>query len=452
MTTTVAPADAEAGTAGTGTAAGAAAAGAFSGGGAGPSAHPVLRFLRAVDGAFDRLGDTPTWSMSKDEQREALLLVDRIGSRREELELRVLATADRGDLAADAGATSIAVWLATRTRQTRARCATRAGMARQLEETFHATREALAGGRVNFAQAKAIVTAVNALTREYDDLPADIVPRAEAHLLDLAARFDAIELAVLGKRLFEVVCPEAADATEGEQLAKEEERARRTASLSLHNNGDGTVDGRFRLPVLHADLLKKALEVLTAPRRIGRGRIDPKTGKKLPYPVLLGQGLMELLENHLHPDRLPSTGGSPFTLVVTIGLDALTSGIGAATLETGTRISAGQARRLACTAGLIPAVLGGESVVLDLGREQRLFDRHQKIAMNLHYGGCAAEGCDRPPSWTEGHHLDPWAHGGTTDLANGIPLCPPHHHMADHPQEWTIHTQPSGKVRFSRRQ
>jgi hypothetical protein len=220
----------------------------------------------------------------------------------------------------------------------------------------------------------------------------------------------------------------------------------------MRRNGDGTVDSRFRIPVLHADLLKKALQVLTAPRRIGEGRLDPKTGKKLPYEVLLGQGLMELLENHLDPTKLPSTGGSPFTVVFTIGLAVLTTGIGVATLETGTRISAGEARRLACRAGIIPAVLGGESVILDLGREHRLFDRHQRIAMNLKYGGCAAEGCDRPPSWTEGHHRDPWAKGGATDLANGIPLCPPHHHMADHPLEGTMRTQPSGKVRFTRRQ
>ena len=415
-------------------------------------AHAVLRFLRAVDDAFDRLGQPPAWSMTPGEQREALLLADRLGSRLAGLEARVLAAADRNQIGSDTGSTSTAAWLAEKTRQTRARCATRTKLALALDETFHATGAALDTGRVNSAQARAIVKAVNALTREYDDLPTDIVPRAEAHLLSLAARFDAVELTALGKRLFEVVCPEAADAAEGDKLAKEEEHARRTASLTMHRNDDGTAEGKFRIPLLHADLLKKALEVLTAPRRIGEGRLDPKTGKKLPYEVLLGQGLMELLEHHLNPANLPSTGGSPFTMVVTMGLDALETGIGVATLETGTRISAGEARRLACTAGIIPAVLGGDSVVLDLGREQRLFDRHQKIAMNLKYRGCAAENCDRPPSWTEGHHQEPWAQGGATDLANGIPLCPPHHHMADHPGEWIMRTRRSGMVRFTRRQ
>jgi hypothetical protein len=67
------------------------------------------------------------------------------------------------------------------------------------------------------------------------------------------------------------------------------------------------------------------------------------------------------------------------------------------------------------------------------------------------FGGCAAATCDRPPAWVEYHHHQSWAHGGTTDLANGLPLCPPHHHMADHPESWTMKHLPTGKVRFHRR-
>jgi hypothetical protein len=79
------------------------------------------------------------------------------------------------------------------------------------------------------------------------------------------------------------VCPEAADRAEGDALAREEERARRRAALAMRDNGDGTVQGRFTLPTLHAALLKKALEALTSPRRLGESRLDPKTGRKLPY-------------------------------------------------------------------------------------------------------------------------------------------------------------------------
>jgi hypothetical protein len=411
-----------------------------------------VRFAQAVDAALDRVAETPVWSMTAEVQRDATVLLDRLGSRLAELELRVLAGADRNQVGDGSGATSTAAWLAGATRQTRARCASEVRLAAALDEEFTATRAALAVGRVNPAQARVIVESVDLLTAEHDDLASGTRAAAETHLLDLAGEFDAVALRRLGKRLFEVVCPEAADRAEGERLAKEERRARRLASCSFRDNGDGTVDGRFRLPTLHAELLKKALQALTSPRRLGQGRFDPETGKKLEHHTLLGHGLMDLLEHHLAVDRLPGHGGIPFTLVVTIGIDALLSGLGAAALDAGGRISAGEARRLACQAGIIPVVLGGESVPLDVGREQRLFSRHQRVALAVRHGGCAAVNCDRPADWVEIHHRHPWSRGGRTDLRNGVPLCPPHHHMADHPESWSMRTAPRGGVRFTRRQ
>jgi hypothetical protein len=423
-------------------------------GGGGPEAppHPVLGLARAIDDALDRLGDPPAWSMAEAEQREALLVLDRLASRLTALEMRVLAEAGRQEVGAAEGATSTAAWLAHHTRQTRARCSTAAKLAAELDESFAATHAALSAGRINPDQAAVIVKAVAALTRDHEDLPVGIEARAEGHLLDLAEEFDATVLRRLGRRLFEVVCPEAADAAEGEALRKEEERAQRKAVLSMRDNGDGTVHGSFKLPRLHAALLKKALEALTSPRRLGEARLDPRTGRPLPHENLLGCGFMELLERCLDPATLPSQGGSPFTLVITMGLDALKSGVGAGTLETGERISAGEVRRLACRAGLIPVVLGGDSVVLDLGRRQRLFDFYQRLALAQQFRGCATDGCDRPPSWTEVHHKEPWSEGGRTDLYNGIALCPAHHHMADDPRRWDMRTLPSGQVRFARRQ
>ena len=308
----------------------------------------------------------------------------------------------------------------------------------------------MAAGGIDAEKARIVIHAVQTLTAEYDDLPAGTHAKAEAHMVDLAKRFEPSELRRLGKHLFEVVCPEAADAEEAKLLAKEEAKARALAHFSVRDNGDGTSQGRFKLPTLHADVLKKALEALTSPRRIGEGRLDPETGKKLPHATLLGQGLMELVENHL--SDLPTVNGSPFTLVVTIGIDALMTGLGVAVTDTGHRITAGEARRLACKAGIIPMVLDGDSMPLDVGREQRLFTRYQKLAINHRYNGCAAANCDRPPAWMEYHHDNPWAKGGPTDAKQGTSYCPPHHHMADHPETWDLTRLPNGKVRFTRRQ
>ena len=49
-----------------------------------------------------------------------------------------------------------------------------------------------------------------------------------------------------------------------------------------------------------------------------------------------------------------------------------------------------------------------------------------------------APGCDRPPSWTEAHHIQHWARdGGRTDIADGILLCR-HHHLLFHNNGWEI--------------
>src|SRR6266511_640383 len=57
---------------------------------------------------------------------------------------------------------------------------------------------------------------------------------------------------------------------------------------------------------------------------------------------------------------------------------------------------------------------GGE--LLDLGRAARLVSTAQRRALTLRDQGCRFPGCDRPPQWTDAHHLIPWAHGGPTNL------------------------------------
>jgi 5-methylcytosine-specific restriction endonuclease McrA len=52
--------------------------------------------------------------------------------------------------------------------------------------------------------------------------------------------------------------------------------------------------------------------------------------------------------------------------------------------------------------------------------------------------GCRFPGCDRPPAWTDGHHIIHWADGGPTELENLVSLCRPHH-RAVHEQRWRIH-------------
>jgi hypothetical protein len=143
------------------------------------------------------------------------------------------------------------------------------------------------------------------------------------------------------------------------------------------------------------------------------------------------------------------------TVVVLLDYDKLLSGLGAARLDTGEPISAALARRLACEAGVIPAiyrtVLGGPSVVLDMGRRRRYHTEHQRIALGIQQGGCTAEGCDRPPGWCHAHHdTVSWAAGGGTSVERGRLLCGFHHRRA-HDPTYETHLAPGGEVRFRRR-
>jgi len=74
----------------------------------------------------------------------------------------------------------------------------------------------------------------------------------------------------------------------------------------------------------------------------------------------------------LDDGELPTRGGQRPHLVLTMGLRELIDGLGTATLDTGGQLTAAEARRLACDAGIIPMVLGSDSVPLDVGRQQRL--------------------------------------------------------------------------------
>ena len=136
--------------------------------------------------------------------------------------------------------------------------------------------------------------------------------------------------------------------------------------------------------------------------------------------------------------------------MVTLDLDTLVTGLGSARLDTGGVISAAEARRLACRAGIIPAVLDGASQVLDLGRTRRLHSRSQRIAMAARDGGCTTEGCDWPPGLCHAHHEQPWSQGGRTSISDGRLLCPRHHARA-HDPTYTMTKLPGGKVAFHRR-
>lgn len=100
-------------------------------------------------------------------------------------------------------------------------------------------------------------------------------------------------------------------------------------------------------------------------------------------------------------------------------------------------------RKLACEAGIIPAILGADGELLDLGRAARYFTPGQKRALYLRDGGCTYPGCTMPAHWSDAHHLQYWSLGGASDLDNAALLCE-RHHTKVHTHDLTATITPTG--------
>ncbi|HEY2957891.1 MAG TPA: DUF222 domain-containing protein [Actinomycetota bacterium] len=102
----------------------------------------------------------------------------------------------------------------------------------------------------------------------------------------------------------------------------------------------------------------------------------------------------------------------------------------------------GLAQALRAAVPLLPLPLGAPVEVLDLGRATRVVPPALRRALAVRDGGCVAPGCDRPPGWTDAHHLHHWLHGGPTSLDNLVLLCRVHH-VAVHEGGWRLHHDPA---------
>ena len=411
---------------------------------------PVFgRWIATARSAVEAAAEVPAGSLDRFEVSEALAELHALESQVAALKLAMLAEAEQRRLAEDQADTGTDAWAAKLTGSTRAVMAGGLWLARMLQTKYDATREAFAKGLIDADQVRVIVNAAekmpSAATEEQraaaeEGLVAKAVDGANARRLRQAAR-----------RMLERLSKDLADQQEKDMLEDEEEHAERETWMTMRDNGDGTVSGRFVIPELQAQLLRATLERLSAPRRWGRNKAgEPVTDPTLPgdgpglnWSEQMGAAFIELLE-HLPTKGL---GRSGVTVMAHIEHQHLLDGLASAGLDTGLRTSAGQARRLACNAGIVPAVLGGRSEVLDLGRERRLHSKGQRRALSVTYDSCAAEGCERPFAWCEIHHPEPWGRGGCTDLENAVPLCGFHHRRA-HDARYFVKYLPSGEVRF----
>jgi uncharacterized protein DUF222/HNH endonuclease len=284
--------------------------------------------------------------------------------------------------------------------------------------------ETMAEGEIGFAHLAMIARTATSISEE------SAKPFDEAPLLDKARHFS------VGR--FRDICHHARHAADPEGYAGEQAEGVESRSLTITGGDRGMVWVRGVLDAEGGATLRTALEPLA--RRSGTG--DSRSRDRR-----LADAAIELAAFSLNNGLVPQRASQRAHLQVTTTLETLLARCGApaADLEFSVPISAASVERLACDCNVTRILLGSDSAVIDVGRSRRLLSPATRRALNVRDRGCRWPGCDRPASWTSGHHLVHWTKGGPTDLDNLALLCYRHHWMV-HEGRWQLVKADDGRL------
>jgi hypothetical protein len=287
------------------------------------------------------------------------------------------------------------------------------------------SRESMFEGEIGFAHLAHIARTAAAIEETGTNKPFD-----ETRLLDKAR-----DLSV-GR--FIDFCHHMRHAADPEGYAAEERNGVEARSLTFKTGEGGMVWVRGVLDPEGAALLRTAYEPLA--RRNGKDD-DRKRDRRV------ADAVVELAGRSLDTALVPQHGSVRPHLQVTTTLETLIQRVGAqaADLELSLPISAKAVERLACDCNVTRVLLGSDSEVIDVGRSKRVISASQRRVLNARDKGCRFPGCDRPATWTSGHHLVHWIRGGPTELENLVLLCYRHHWMV-HEGQWQLVKTHEGNI------
>lgn len=224
-------------------------------------------------------------------------------------------------------------------------------------------------------------------------------------------------------------------------------RAEAERSLRFRPAGDGMTEINGIVPNRIAQSLRRALSHLA-----GQQRSD---GSERSNDQRRVDALGDLCNAY---ERGEVTGGRNLPRVIaTLTLADLEERSGATTGTFGENISSTEIDQICCDAVMHRSVANQTGAILNFGRGRRTISPQQFMALVARDGGCRHPGCDRPPEWCEGHHINEFAaQGGTTDLCELALLCHHHHHNI-HDRSWNlagtpdrlVFTGPDGRVLLS---
>ncbi len=287
-------------------------------------------------------------------------------------------------------------------------------------ERMPETDRAVSRGEIGFAHAKAMARTAAAIGTTFDEAP----------LLEKARENSP------GK--FYYICNHYRHAADRKGFEAEQTELVENRRLWVRSceNGDVQVYGIFD-PEGGA-VLRTAWEPLA--RSSGAG--DYRSPEKR-----LADAAVEVAMHALDSGLIPQKGSQRTHLQVTTSLETLRGlpGASAAEMELSLPISSKTVERLACDALITRIVLGSDSMVIDVGRAKRTISGPARKVLNVRDRGCTWPGCERPASWTSGHHLKHWIHGGTNEPPNLTLLCYRHHWLV-HEGSWQIVRGDDGRM------
>src|SRR6478609_1858579 len=290
---------------------------------------------------------------------------------------------------------------------------------------------AMTQGLIGTEQIRTIVATIKAAPPDVDQ---GLLETAKHVLVDTGCTYEPQPFAGFAKMVALSLDPDG-------KLNDKDPSDRVELTIGTRNPDTGMTGFKGQLDDLGVEMLGQAINGYAKPQPVD-GEPDHRTPK-----VRNGQALKEVLRRFLNLGDAPTHGGQRPHITLTMNYQDLRNRIGAAYLELGGVITAGEARLLACDADIIPAVLGSTSEILDVGRAQRLFTPAIRKAITLRDRGCTFPGCDRPPGCTDAHHVLSWLDGGISSYDNGCLLCR-HHHTVIHQGNWHIQWATDGTPEF----
>jgi len=221
------------------------------------------------------------------------------------------------------------------------------------------------------------------------------------------------------------------------------ERQKRETFFKMRNEADGCLSVSGKFDPISASILKSKIGRLVESMFHSGDKevpvevmpwIEPNDHRQAQALIALVNGAIDTVSD------VPARA----EIVVHVDLETLKSGLhagGTCRTALGADLPVETVRRLACEAEILPVVLDGRSVPIDVGRSKRLATVHQRRALEAVHPTCAIPDCEVIFDHCNVHHIDYWENGGATDLNNMVPLCSRHHHAA-HEGGWKLELDP----------